>query len=88
MGSLLITAFAVSFGASYVTSIDIVVPARFKPLSHVTAVISNSCHLALPKITEFVPHRRTIRLFLSNHKSKTGIHCQVVAEVLSVIRQS
>jgi hypothetical protein len=87
-GSLLITASAMSFGSSYVTSIDTVTPPLFKQLSHATAIISNSCHLALLKIAEFVPHRRTIRLFLSNHKSKTGVHRQVVAEVLSVIRQN
>jgi hypothetical protein len=86
--SLLITASAMNFGSSYVTSIDTVVPALFKQLSHATAVISNSCHLAILKIAEFVPHRRTVRLFLSNHKSKTGIHRQLVAEVLSVIRQN
>ena len=86
MGSLLIAACAVVWKSDYVGSVETVVPALFKQLSHGTTVIANSCRLALNAIATNVQHRRTCRLFLSNKKSKNSVHRLVVAEALSVIK--
>jgi hypothetical protein len=86
-GSLFVAAAAMTLGQNYATSIDVLGPALFRQLSHGTTVISQSCHLALLKVAEFVQHRRTARMFLGNHRSKTTAHRQVVAEALTLIRQ-
>lgn len=86
MGSLLIAASSIVWKSGYVGSLETIVPALFKQLSHGTSVIANSCHLALNAIATNVQHRRTCRLFLSNKKSKNAIHRLVVAEALSIIK--
>ena len=88
MGALLVTACAVVWKSDYVSSLDIIVPALFKQLSHGTAVIANSCRLALIAIATNVQHRRTCRIFLANKKSKNAMHRLVVAEALSIIRST
>ena len=88
MGALLVTACAVVWKSDYVSSLDIIVPALFKQLSHGTAVIANSCRLALHAIATNVQHRRTCRIFLANKKSKNAMHRLAVAEALSIIRST
>lgn len=86
MSSLLVAASAIVWKSSYVGSIETIVPALFKQLSHGTAVIANSCKLALNAIAQNVQHRRTCRIFLANRKSKNAMHRLAVVEALSIIK--
>ncbi|KAH0793875.1 TFIIE alpha subunit family protein [Histomonas meleagridis] len=81
--SLYIASAAQTLGATFATSIEILLPPLFKQLSHGTSIISNSCHFALLEIGLHVQHRRTARAFLVYHTSKANIQRIVVAEFIS-----
>ncbi|OHT11271.1 hypothetical protein TRFO_19372 [Tritrichomonas foetus] len=86
-GSLLVAACSLSFGKDFLSSIDIIVPALFKQLSHGTAVIANSARLALRSIVRYVQNRRTSRLFLSKMQTKSNIQRVVIAESIKIMRE-
>lgn len=86
-GSLFVAAAAQTMQEQYVSSMEILVPALFKQLTHGTAIIANSCHYGLLEIAKNVAHRRTARVFLSNQKSKSNIHRQVVAEAIQIMTE-
>ena len=87
-GSLYVAAAAQSLQNGFVNSIEIVVPALFKQLSHGTAIIANSCHYALLEVAKNVMHRRTSRVFMAKLKSKSNQQRQVVAEFIQIAIES
>lgn len=87
-GSLYIAAASQTLQTNFVSSLEIVVPALFKQLSHGTSVISNSCKYSLREVAKNVPHRRTARIFLSKLKSKASQQRLSVAEFLQIASQT
>ncbi|OHT13976.1 hypothetical protein TRFO_15748 [Tritrichomonas foetus] len=83
-GSLFVAAASQALQVNFVSSLEIIVPALFKQLSHGTAIISNSCRFALLEIARNVPHRRTSRAFMTKLKSKANQQRQVVAEFIQI----
>jgi hypothetical protein len=71
----------------YVTSVKIIVPALFKPLTSGTSIIADSCHRALLAIAKSVQHTRTITAILSYASSKCKEHRLIVAESLALIAE-
>ena len=87
-GSLYTAACAQTLGPGFVSSVEILVPALFRQLTHGTAVIANSCKFALVEIAKHVQHRRTARVFLSQQNSRSNVHRQVVAEFVQIAMES
>lgn len=87
-GCLLVASCARILKERYVTSIKIIIPALFKPLSHGTAIISNSCHAALIEIAKHVQHRRALSMILSSGTSRTAEHRVAVVESIIIVLQT
>jgi hypothetical protein len=71
----------------YVTSVKVIVPALFKPLTSGTSIIADSCHHALLAIAKSVQHRRTVTVLLPYAQSKSKQHRLIVAESLTLIAE-
>ncbi|EAY00580.1 hypothetical protein TVAG_357860 [Trichomonas vaginalis G3] len=84
-GSLLIAACAQILGASYITSTDVVLPALSKQLTHGTAIISDSVHLAILQIAKHVQNRKVVRAMQTLANSKSSIQREVAAEAFHLI---
>ena len=84
-GSLFIAACAQTLQNSYITSTDVVIPALSKQLTHGTAIISDSCHLAIIQIATNVQHRKVVRAMQQLANSKSTIQRQVAAEAFQII---
>lgn len=85
-GSLCASACAQTLGNKFSNFIDIFLPAFFKQTTHGTAIIAQSCRLAILQIVECVPHRRTVRSILSKANSKSSVHRKIVAESIQIIQ--
>jgi hypothetical protein len=85
--SLFVAAAAMALGQNYVTSVEPISLPLFRQLSNTIAVIAQSCRFALLKLAQFVQHQKTIRMFLANHRSKTAVNRQVVAEAFALVFQ-
>ena len=85
---LLVASCARVLKERYVTSTQIVLPALFRPLSHGTAIIANSCHAAIIEIAKHVQHRRALTMVLSSGASRTVEHRLAVVESLIIVLQT
>ena len=86
-GSMCLSAAAQALGAQFSAYVEVFVPALFKQTNNGTAIISQSCRLALLQIAASVPHRRTVRVILSEATSKSTIHRKIVAECIQKMQQ-
>ena len=84
-GSLFIAACAQELKNAYITSTDVVIPALSKQLTHGTAIISDSCHLAIIQIAKHVQHRKVVRAMQTLANAKSAINRQVAAEAFQII---
>ncbi|OHT00148.1 hypothetical protein TRFO_33281 [Tritrichomonas foetus] len=86
-GSMCATAAAQTLGSQFSNYVDIFIPAFFKQTTHGTAIISQSCRLAILQIAASTPHRRTVRCILNEVSSKSTVHRKIVAESILKIQQ-
>lgn len=84
-GSLLIAALAQTLGERYITSTDVVLPALSKQLTHGTAIISDSVHLAILQIAKNVQNRKVVRAMQTLANSKSALQREVAAEAFHLI---
>lgn len=87
-GSMCVSAAAQALGSKFSSYVDIFIPSFFKQTTHGTAIISQSCRLAILQIAASVPHKRTARSILSESTSKSSIHRRIVAESIQKMQQN
>lgn len=87
-GSMCASAAAQVLGSRFANYVDIFIPSFFKQTTHGTAIISQSCRLAILQIAASVPHKRTVRSILTESTSKSTIHRKIVAESIQKMQQN
>ena len=87
-GSMCVSAAAQALGSRFASYVDIFIPSFFKQTGHGTAIISQSCRLAILQIAASVPNKRTARSILSESTSKSDIHRKIVAESIQKMQQN
>jgi len=84
-GCMFVSAASKKLRTDFVSSIEILIPALSKPLTHGTSIINLSCRYAIHQISQNVMHRRVVKALMSMTTSKSQVHRLVVTECFKII---